>query len=110
MRRYVLIFVALLLMVMPVHAQQSDAKFSKLAEQYMYESLALSPVSASYAGYHKHKDPKTGQILELDAMLDDVSPQGWATQVAFYQAWQKRFRTEVNPEQLSVEDKADWRL
>jgi len=76
----------------------------------MYESLALSPVSASYAGYHKHTDAKTAKVLELDAMLDDVSPQGWAEQAKFYREWQQRFRTEVDSKKLNVEDQADWRL
>ena len=98
------------IVTMTLQADQSDPKFSKLAEQYMYESLALSPVSASYAGYHKHTDAKTGKVLELDAMLDDVSPQGWEQQIAFYRGWQKRFRTEVTPEKLNLQDQADWRL
>lgn len=88
----------------------SDPQFTHLAEQYMYESLALSPVNASYAGYHKHKDAKTGKTVELDAMLDDVSPAGFEKQIAFYQGWQKRFRTEVDSEKLGLDDKADWRL
>ena len=89
---------------------QPDPKFLKLAEQYMYESLALSPASASYAGYHKHTDAKTGKVVELDALLDDVSAKAYQEQIAFYKAWQKRFKTGVNPEKLGLQDKADWRL
>src|ERR1044071_5118813 len=37
-----------------------NAKFGQLCEQFVKGSLALSPVSASYAGYHKHKDARTG--------------------------------------------------
>src|SRR6516225_6948230 len=37
---------------------------------FMYQSLALSPVSASQAGYHKHTDPVTKKTIELDALLD----------------------------------------
>ncbi len=75
----------------------------------MYESLAISPVNASYAGYHKHTDPKTGKVLELDAMLDDVSPEGWSKQIAFYREWQKRFR-QIKPQSLDLQDQTDWRL
>src|SRR3954470_8380135 len=84
---------------MPNHsaANQRDPKFAQLAEKYMYESLAISPVSASYAGYHKHLDGKTGKTVELDALLDDVSPNGYQQQVAFYRDWQKRFKA-VNPD------------
>ena len=89
---------------------QRDPKFAKLAEQYMYESLVISPVSASYAGYHKHTDAKSGKTVELDAILDDVSLKGYADQVAFYTNWQKRFRTEVDAKALNLQDQADWRM
>src|SRR4051812_27412862 len=89
---------------------QRDPKFARLAEQYMYESLVISPVSASYAGYHKHVDTKTGKTIELDAVLDDVSPEGYEAQAAFYTSWQKRFRTEVNAKALNLQDQADWRM
>ena len=110
MRKHVTLFILMFMVAMSIHAQNPDPKFSKLAEQYMYESLALSPVNASYAGYHKRTDPKTGRVVEFDAILDDVSPQGWQQQVVFYQTWQKRFRSEVNSSQLNLEDQADWRL
>jgi hypothetical protein len=45
-------------------------KFAELSDQYMKESLARYPSNASQYGYHKHTDPKTGKVLELDAMLD----------------------------------------
>lgn len=114
------IFVFLMLMAIAAISQtkkpmatdttQRDPKFATLSEQYMYESLVLSPVSASYAGYHKHKDPKSGKEIELDAILDDVSPKGYEEQLAFYRGWQKKFRTAVSPEKLNLQDKADWRL
>lgn len=118
MRKAILISTVLLLSfaavgqkkAMSTDTKQRDAKFAKLAEEYMYGSLAISPVSASYAGYHKHKDPKTGKVVELDAIFDDVSPKGYDQQIAFYTNWQKRFRNEVNAKALNLEDQADWRL
>src|SRR5713226_2517552 len=44
--------------------------FSKLTEDFVYGSLALSPVSATQAGYHEH------QGVRLDEKLDDFSPSG----------------------------------
>ena len=85
-------------------------KFGALSDQFMKESLALSPVSASYAGYHKHKDAKSGKTIELDAQLDDVSPGSYAEQVTFYKTWQKRFAKETPVGTLSVQDRADLRL
>ncbi len=112
-----LIFTAVMLVAMSAVGQntmsnesQRDPKFAKLAEQYMYESLVISPVSASYAGYHKHIDAKSGKTVELDAILDDVSLKGYVDQVAFYTTWQKRFRTEVDAKALNLQDQADWRM
>jgi uncharacterized protein (DUF885 family) len=89
---------------------QASAKFSQLSEEFIHETLALSPSSASQAGYHKHVDPKTGKTIALDALLDDVSPNGMAEQRRVYAAWQTRFHTETPVASLGIEDAADWRL
>src|ERR1700722_663875 len=90
----------------------SDAvqKFATLSDQFMKDSLALSPVSASAAGYHTHLDPKTGQKIELDALLDDMSLESIAQQRAFYAAWRDRFHNETPVASLNPEDAADWQL
>jgi uncharacterized protein (DUF885 family) len=88
----------------------SNPAFSKLTDQFIKESLVLSPVSASYAGYHKYTDPKTGKVVELDAELDDVSAQGVAAQQAFYTAWRARFKKETPIGSLGAQDTADYRL
>jgi uncharacterized protein (DUF885 family) len=91
-------------------AEQSNQKFSALEDQFVKESLALSPVNASQAGYHKHVDAKTGKTIILDAQLDDVSPQAMAAQVKFYRDWRKRFQTETPVASLNSQDAADHRL
>jgi uncharacterized protein (DUF885 family) len=84
-------------------------KFAALSDQFMKESLALSPSSASAAGYHHH-DPKTGKTIELDALLDDLSLESIAQQRAFYANWRERFREETPWTELDPEDTADWQL
>lgn len=92
-------------------AKPVDSKvFAGLAERFMKESLALSPSAASQAGYHKHTDPKTGKVIELDAVLDDLSSKGMAEQKAFYETWQEKFHKETPLATLSPEDAADWQL
>lgn len=91
-------------------SQPANAKFAKLSEEFIHETLALSPSSASQAGYHKHVDPKTGQTIALDSLLDDVSPAGIAEQRRVYAKWRERFRTETPVASLGAEDRADWRL
>jgi len=88
----------------------SDPVFAKLSEQFIHQTLALSPSTASQAGYHKHVDPKTGHTIELDAVLDDVSPAAMAEQRKLYAQWRERFRTETPLQSLGVEDASDWRL
>ena len=88
----------------------ASQKFAELSDRFMKDSLALSPSSASGAGYHKHVDPKTGKTIELDAQLDDLSLQSMAEQRAFYAGWRERFRRETPPATLGPQDAADWQL
>ena len=92
-----------------VAKQESGRDFEKAADQFMKESLVLSPVNASQAGFHKYTDPKTRKTVELDALLDDVGPAGIAAQRKFYGDWQQRFR-QFDRASLSKEDNADWQL
>jgi uncharacterized protein (DUF885 family) len=87
-----------------------NAKFAKLSEDFIHETLVLSPSSASQAGYHQYVDPKTGKTIELDALLDDVSAAGMAEQHRVYTLWRERFRTETPLASLGAEDAADWQL
>jgi len=120
MRNHLCISIALFLAALPATAQkpkppaalpsQGNALFAKMCEQFMKDSLALSPVTASQVGYHKHTDPKTGKVIRLDAQLDDVSPKAMAVQASFYQQWRKRFQTQTPISQLNAQDSADYRL
>ena len=87
-----------------------NKKFSELEDQFVKESLVLSPVSASQAGYHQHVDAKSGKTIMLDAELDDVSPEAMAAQEKFYRDWRERFRKETPIASLNKEDAADYRL
>ena len=91
-------------------APQGNEKFAKLSEEFIHETLALSPSAASQAGYHKHLDAKTGKTIALDALLDDVSPEGMAEQRRVYEQWRERFHSETPVASLEREDAADWHL
>ena len=92
------------------HPHQTKANFSQMTDQFVKDSLALSPVNASQAGYHKHLDPKTGKTTDLDAQLDDVSAAAVAEQQKFYREWRQRFQTETPVAGLNSQDAADYRL
>jgi uncharacterized protein (DUF885 family) len=87
-----------------------NAKFLAMADQFVKESLALSPVNASQAGYHKHLDTKTGKTIMLDAQLDDLGAAGLATQLNFYRDWRRKFQTDAPVASLNAQDAADSRL
>lgn len=94
----------------PSNSGPDNAKFLAMADQFVKESLALSPVNASQAGYHKHVDAKTGKTIMLDAELDDVGTEGMAGQLKFYREWRRRFETETPVASLNAQDAADYRL
>jgi uncharacterized protein (DUF885 family) len=102
--------VVVALLTMLSATQDSSAKFAQLSEQFMHESLQLSPVNASQAGYHTYVDPKTGKTIALDSLFDDMSLDGIARQRAFYAEWRERFRAETPVATLNTEDAADWQL
>src|SRR5690242_6060970 len=91
-------------------SSSGNAKFLSFCDQFVKESLALSSVSASQAGYHKHVDPKTKKTVELDAELDDVSAKAFDEQLRFYRQWRQRFEKETPIASLNAEDAADYRL
>ena len=96
--------------VLQAQTPASSSKFASMCEDFIHESLAVSPASASQAGYHFHTDPKTGKKIALDALLDDVGPAGIAEQRRIYARWRDRFHAETPLASLSPEDAADWRL
>jgi len=89
---------------------ESGGKFAKLSEEFIHETLALSPATASQAGYHQHVDLRTGKTVALDALLDDVSEAGIAEQRRVYAQWRQRFHDETPLDSLGAQDAADWRL
>jgi uncharacterized protein (DUF885 family) len=84
-------------------AEKPKLDFSKTTEDFVYGSLALSPVSATQAGYHEH------QGIRLDDKLDDFSPVGIEASRKFYGAFHDRL-VGIDPRGLSVEDRADYQI
>ena len=98
--------VIVLLAVLPVSCQRdrhTAASFEKLTADFTYGTLALSPVSASQAGYHEHAG------VRLDEALDDYSPAGIEAQRRFYQEIQGRI-AGLEPGSLDKEQQADQEI
>jgi uncharacterized protein (DUF885 family) len=81
--------------------EQQD--FSKLTEEFVYGSLALSPVSATVAGYHEH------QGVRLDEKLDDYSSIGIQEERRFFSGFRDRLAL-IKPESLAPEESADYQI
>jgi len=77
--------------------------FSKLTEDFVYGSLALSPVSATQAGYHEH------QGIKLDEKLDDFSPSGIEAARKFDAGFHDRLAA-IDQQALSAEERADYQI
>ncbi len=79
----------------------SGPSFDAMVEEFVLGSLALSPVSATQAGYHKHKG------ANLDTALDDFSVAGIQSQRQFY----VNFRTRLDKwdtSKLTLEQRTDF--
>jgi uncharacterized protein (DUF885 family) len=82
---------------------RKPASISGLSEEFVYGSLAFSPVSATAAGLHEHNGQK------FDEMLDDYSPAALDRQRAFYQRFRERLAA-VHKQELSPQDRSDWSI
>jgi len=80
----------------PNPAQQLD----KLTEDFLYGSLALSPVSATATGYHVHNG------VPMDELVDDYSAGGLDQQRTFYKDFQLRIAA-LDVTTLDKEQRAD---
>jgi uncharacterized protein (DUF885 family) len=81
----------------------SRQPFDPVAEEFVFGSLALSPVSATLSGYHQH------QGTSLDEALDDFSPQGIAAQRKFYSDFRARLE-KWDTAGLTPEERADFQI
>jgi len=76
------------------------ADLDKLVDDFVYGSLALSPVSATSNGYHQHNG------ASLDEAVDDYSPASMDAARKFYQGFDSRI-TALNQATLDAEQRAD---
>jgi uncharacterized protein (DUF885 family) len=84
-------------------APPAKPDLSKLTDDFVYGSLALSPVGATSAGYHEHNG------RHLDEEIDDFSAAGIDQQHKFYSDFHNRL-TAIAQDLLSAEDRADYQI
>src|SRR5262249_26280390 len=79
------------------------ADFGALTDEFTRGVLALSPVSATQAGYHEHNGVK------LDEAIDDLSAAGMEAQRRFYKDIQSRLAS-LSAASLDREQQADLQI
>jgi uncharacterized protein (DUF885 family) len=79
------------------------ADFDALTGEFVYSSLALSPVTATAQGYHRHNG------VLLDDELDDFSPAAIERSLRFYREWDQR-SARLNSAGLDAEQQADLQI
>ena len=77
------LFSGCLLLLTSCGPREEKLTIATLAEQFVYQSLAFTPVAATSAGYHTHHG------VPLDQLLDDMSEQSYSQQREFYLATRK---------------------
>src|SRR5258708_26752549 len=97
--------IVILFLVAGCNPKQETQKpdFSKLTEDFVYGSLALSPTAATQAGYHEH------QGVKLDEKLDDFSPSGIEAARKFAAGFHDRLAA-IDQQALSAEERADYQI
>lgn len=79
------------------------AAFANFTREFVFSTLALSPVNATATGYHQHNG------VLLDAQIDDYSKAGLDRYKAYLDEWTKRLAAIDEPK-LDAESRADLGL
>lgn len=92
----------------PARAQEVQLSgFPALANEFVFTTLSFSPTGATQTGLHRYRDRTTGQVLELDQMLDDYSPAGMAKQRAYYTDFRRRL-AKLRVSRMDPQTQADY--
>jgi uncharacterized protein (DUF885 family) len=78
-------------------------ELAPLADEFVYTTLAFSPVNSTAQGYHQHHG------VDLDSQLDDMSRRAMNQQRNFYTEFHQRL-SKIDREKLSPEDRADYEI
>jgi uncharacterized protein (DUF885 family) len=81
----------------------SAQDFDALVGEFVTSSLALSPVTATGQGYHRHNG------VSLDEELDDFSPAASNRALRFYRDWEQRVE-RLDAAALDAEQQADLQI
>jgi uncharacterized protein (DUF885 family) len=96
--------------------EPADELLTALLDPFVFDSLAMTPIAATAAGYHEHVRGGEGEegaaatITPLDEMLDDYSADGIAKRIAAYKDFQSKLTSTVIRDELKGGEWADYRV
>jgi uncharacterized protein (DUF885 family) len=109
MHRKILYAAAALVLIGAAACSRGGDKFPALANDFVFTTLSFSPSGATQVGLHVFVNPKTGDTLRLDGMLDDYSPASIAGQRAYYRGVDSQL-TSIGRDRLDPQTQADYDL
>src|SRR5437588_4709476 len=92
------------LLLLGCGVRKTRQSLTEVEDEFIYNTLAFSPVAATSAGYHRH------QGLNLDQQLDDFSAASIHRQTKFYEDIRYRLHDATEDQKLSPEDDTDVRM
>jgi uncharacterized protein (DUF885 family) len=98
-----ILFASLLCGLLSDASAGATPDFEAMTGEFVTSSLALSPVTATAQGYHRH------QGAVLDGELDDFSPAGIERRLQFYRDWEQRL-DRLDAAALDAEQQADLQI
>src|SRR5580698_10396550 len=96
-----IVFAPLLLIAITGCSKKPPPEFGKLAEEFVYKTLAFSPVTASGQGLHKYNGE------DFDRTLDDIGPGAIQKQRDYFIDLHRRMEA-LDKDALTPEDRADY--
>ena len=92
-----------LLLLLGGCGSRQPQNLAPLADEFVYTTLAFSPVNSTAQGYHQHRG------VNLDSQLDNFSQRAIAEQRNFYTGFHQRLK-QLDRDKLSPEDRADYEI
>jgi uncharacterized protein (DUF885 family) len=108
LRRITLVIVAALA-AGSTGCSRGGAEFPALANEFVYTSLSFSPAGATQVGLHVFVDPRSGDTVRLDGMLDDYTTVAMDRQRAYFRDVATRLAA-IGRDRLDPQTQADYDL
>ncbi len=98
------LLLALWILLLATGCANKPPHFSRIAEEFVFNTLTFFPTTATAVGYHRHNG------VPLDELVEEFSPPALDRQRLYYQRFLQGLARDVSPEKLAPEDRVDYEL